>query len=218
MDDSITDIIQKLDEAEKPDVVADIIPVTFEPFSFLIVQELKKLTKRAERNRLYESILNDERASLLYQSSTAKTVLFPNHNTRDDYWKFTLEMAFALSDNGIDVCFLPEECVDAKGKKRADAILRINNQWTIADFKYFHSSNQNTLSKDLENGFLQAQTIVLKISSADAGTFREAVEYLKRNRKNIGNIILMNEYNRVLEIAKRQLESGRYNHLIKGFL
>ena len=167
---------------------------------------------------MYESIFNDERALALNESSCAKTTIFSNHKTNDEYWQETKEMAFALNEYGIDVCFLPEVGDKLIGVKRADAIIKVDGKWSIADFKYFHSTNGNTLTGDLENGFIQASTIVLKLQNADTGILKDAIEYLKRNKKIIGNLLLINEYDRIVEIKKRQIESGRYNHIIKGFL
>ncbi len=206
--------------AEAESLSADdiIIPITFEPFSFLIVQELKKLKSNIERNRLYESILNDERTVLLHEGEVAKTVMFSNHKTNDEYWPETKEMAFALTDSGIDVCFLPEVGDKLKSTKRADAIIKFNGHWFIADFKYYHSTKSNTLSGNLEDGFKQADTIVLKVSNADSGIFKESVEYLRRNDIHYGNIILMNEYNKFMELTAKQIKTERYKYMIKGFL
>lgn len=212
------DIFEKIDEAERLSAVDIIIPVAFEPFSFMIVQEIKKLRSNIERNRLYYSILNDERTIMLYEGVKAKTVKFANHNTQDDYWIETLGMAVALNDLGCDVCFLPEVGDNLKGTKRADAIIRFNNHWFIADFKYFHSTNSNTLQVNLEEGFKQADTIVLKISNADAGTLKDSIDYLKRNGMKYGNIIVINEYNKILELTAKQIKTERYKYLIKGFL
>lgn len=216
--ESNQDIFDKLAEAESLSADDIIIPITFEPFSFLIVQEIKKLRSRIEVYRLYESIFADERAKCINQNSLAKTVLFPNHKTNDEFWPETKEMAFALNEYGIDVCFLPEVGDKLIGVKRADAIIKVDGKWSIADFKYFHSTNGNTLTGDLENGFIQASTIVLKLQNADTGILKDAIEYLKRNKKIIGNLLLINEYDRIVEIKKRQIESGRYKHIIKGFL
>jgi len=215
--ESNIDIIEKLQEAEKL-IFEPLIAVTFEPFSYLIVQELQKMKTRAERNRLYESIFQDPRTEIINETNAAKTSLFPNHNTKDKYWGETKNIAFALNNYGIDICFLPELGDIPKNVKRADAIIKVNNIWTIADFKYFQSLKGNTLSTNLEEGFMQAKTIILKIENANTGALREAIDYLKRNKKQLGDIVLVNEYNRMLYISAKQINTDRYRHLLKGFL
>lgn len=215
MQESNQDIFDIIDEAESLEVP---VFVTFEPFSFIILQELQKLRTIKEKNRLYYSILTDPRAELINETNGKITTLFPNHNTSDDYWGETKLMAKVLNENGYNVCFLPEDGDTPKSTKRADAILNYDKNWQIADFKYFHSTKENTLTKDLKNGFLQASTIVLKITNADTGVFKESIEYLKRNDLKFGNIILINEYDKVLEIKRRQFESDKYKYLLKGFL
>jgi len=212
----ISQLLERIIETENGSEVR--FYVTFEPFSYIIINELQKLKSNIERRHLYEAIFNDERAILLNEAENARTVMFANHNTRDENWKNTKEMAFALNDNDIDVCFLPETGKVPTGVKRADAIIKVNKLWSIADFKYCISSNDNTLSSELTNGFRQAKVIVLKLVNADLGIFREAIDYLKRNDIKIGDIILMNEYNKVLYITSKQLITDRYSYLIKGFL
>jgi len=215
MSESNQDIFDKIEEAENLEVP---FFVAFEPFSFIILQELRKLKTRKEKNYLYESIFRDSRTTLLYKSSTAQTVIFENHNTHDEFWEETKRMAFALNDNEIDVCFLPEIGDNEKSIKRADAIVKMNNTWSIADFKYFVSTNDNTLSKDLERGFAQAKIIVLQLVNADLGIFREAIEYLKRNKKKIDDIIVINEYHRIRYISRSNLLNDKYLSQLKGFL
>lgn len=215
--DLAQEIYNKIKEAENMDI-QPLIPITFEPFSFIIISELQKLKSRIEKNRLFNSILNDPRAEVLNENNGYKTSIFKNHNTRDQYWPNTKSMAIALNENEIDVSFLPEDGDVPKGIKRADAIIRINNQWKIADFKYFISTNDNTLSDDLKNGFSQANVIVLKMQNANSGVLREAIEYLKRNKLRIGDIILLNEYDKVIYLKDNCLKSDKYRIMIKGFL
>ena len=215
MSESNQDIFDKIDEAENLDVP---FYVAFEPFSFIILQELQKLRTKKERNQLYEAIFRDDRASLLYKSDNAKTVIFDNHNTHDEFWEQTKKMAFALNNNEIDVCFLPEIGDNQKNIKRADAIVKLKNKWVIADFKYFVSTNDNTLSKDLERGFSQAKLIVLQLVNADLGILRDAIEYLKRNKKRIDDIIVINEYYKTRLVPRANLLNNKYLNQLKGFL
>lgn len=92
------DIFDKLAEAENLSADEIIIPITFEPFSYLIVQEMKELRSRIEVCKLYESISPDERSECINQNSIAQTVMFPNHKTNDEFWPETKEMALALNE------------------------------------------------------------------------------------------------------------------------
>lgn len=215
--ESNQDIFDKLAEAESLSADDIIISITFEPFSFLIVQELKKLKSNIERNRLYESILNDERTVLLYEGGMAKTVMFPNHKTNDEYWSETMEMAFALNEYGIDVCFLPEVGDKLKGVKRADAIIKVNGKWSIVDFKYFHSTNDNTLGVDLEKGFCQASAVVLKVQNADLGIVEMAIDCLKGKKSEIGNVFFFNKYNKLKFISRKEILNDKYLNILRGF-
>ena len=123
-------------------------------------------------------------------------------------------MAFELNDNGFDVAFLPELLSNIC----ADSLIRIGNDYRIADFKYCITKKPNTLSKDLEHGFEQANNIVLKLVNMDLGLFKDTVNYLLRNGIHYGNIILINKYGKTCIVSHKDIKSGRYVRKIKGFL
>ena len=80
------------------------------------------------------------------------------------------------------------------------------------------TTSANTLAKELEHGFEQASTIVLKLENMDSGVFRDAVEYLLRNDIPYGDIILMNEYGKVKAVTYKDIKTGKYVRKTKGFL
>ena len=123
-------------------------------------------------------------------------------------------MAFDLNNKGIAVAFLLELIFDTS----ADSLIKSGNVYRIADFKYCVTTKTNTLSKDLEHGFEQANTIILKLENMDSGIFKDAIDYLLRNEIPYGNIILINRYSDVLEIPRKELKTGIYKKKIKGFL
>ena len=123
-------------------------------------------------------------------------------------------MAFELNQAGIDVVFLSE--ID--GLTCADAILKIGRAYRIADFKYCVTVNPNTIAKELEHGFIQASTIVLKLVNMDAGVFRDAIDYLLRNKIPHGDIVLLNKYGKVRIVSYKDIKNHRYSLKIKGFL
>ena len=71
------DVQDKLQEATKPFV--HYLYCAFDPFSPMIIEAVRMAQDRKAKNAIFESILNDERASVLYQTQTAKTTIFPNH-------------------------------------------------------------------------------------------------------------------------------------------
>ena len=52
----------------------------------------------------------------------------------------------------------------------------------------------------------------------DSGVFKDAINYLIRNDKYFGNIVLINSYDKVLELPRKELKTGVYSKSIKGFL
>jgi len=48
--------------------------------------------------------------------------------------------------------------------------------------------------------------------------FVQAIEYLKRNNKDLGNITLINKYNKIKELERKDLIGDRYKKIVKGFL
>ena len=180
-----------------------------------IEQRLNELRNRKDKNAFLESVMNAPIATVIHEANGHKTTMFPgNKGSKTKTWRQTKKMAFELNEAAIDVAFLSEP----DGITCADSILRIGNIYRIADFKYCVTTNPNTLAKDLEHGFEQANTLVLKLWNMDAGSFREAVEYLLRNDKPHGNIILINRYGKVVELLKKEIKTGIYKKIVKGFL
>jgi SPP1 gp7 family putative phage head morphogenesis protein len=207
------DVRDKLQEATKP--FEHNLYGTFEPFSPMIIEVVRMAKDRKAKNAIFESILNDERASVLYQTQTAKTTIFPNHKgKRSPVWAETKQMARDLNQSGISVSFLPE----MDETSCSDALLKIGKKnWHLADFKYSATTNSNTLAKQLMGGFEQANYVVLKMEKGDLGTIRDAVEECKR-KGTIGSIILINKNGNVYELTRRSLMSGRYRKILKGEL
>ena len=89
----------------------------------------------------------------------------------------------------------------------------------MADFKCPTEYNWNTLQKALKHGFEQAGTVVLFPDGIvyDANILKSAIGYLLRNDKPIGNLILINEYGKILEIDRIEIRSGLLNKKLKGF-
>ena len=107
--------------------------------------------------------------------------------------------------------------------------MEFKNKLVIADFKYLKSKKINTLQKELYEGFEQIgisksdyikeiSTIVLKLENGNTDLFVQAIEYLKRNNKDLGNITLINKYNKIKELERKDLIGDRYKKIIKGFL
>ena len=190
--------------------------ISFEPFSPAIVEAVKAAHDRKAKNKILAEILNDERATLLNETQGYTTRLFAGHRgTNKPTWNATKQMGFDLNNGKISVVFLPE----LKGKTSADALIYyIDKKYLLADFKYAITTNGNTLSKEIEKGFLQASTIVLKLENMDAGQFKEAIEYIKRNNIRYGNIILINQFGKYKNISFKDIAKGRYVKKIKGFL
>lgn len=210
---SFKDVRGKLQEATKP--FEHNLYGTFEPFSPMIIEAVRMAKDRKTKSAIFESILNDERASVLYQAQTAKTTIFPNHKgKRSPVWAETKQMARDLNKSGISVSFLPE----MDETSCSDALLGIGKRsWHLADFKYSATTNSNTLAKQLMGGFEQANYVVLKMEKGDLGTIRDAVEECKR-KGTIGSIILINKNGNVYELTRKSLMSGRYRKILKGEL
>lgn len=100
----------------------------------------------------------------------------------------------------------------------ADSLIRNGRVFKIADFKYCVTVSSNTLAKELEHGFEQAKSIVLKLQNMDVGQFKEAVDYLLRNKISYGDIVLMNRYGKVMVIGYKDIKNRTYSRKIKGFL
>ena len=189
--------------------------VAFEPFSPIIIEKLKEHKDLKHKLGLFEDILNDERAKELSKVEGARTVVFPGHKgSQHDTWKGIKQMAKDLNRNGESVAFLPE----LDRVTSADALLLFRGRPVVADFKYCITTKANTLAGNLEEGFRQAGTVVVKLENMDAGVFRDAIEYLKRKNFQCGNIKLINQYGDPLELTFTDIRNGRYLKKIKGFL
>ena len=123
-------------------------------------------------------------------------------------------MAKDLNDHGESVAFLPE----LDGVTSADSLVLFRECPVVADFKYCITKKANTLAGDLEDGFGQANTIVVKLENMDAGEFKEALDYLVRNNIPYGNIKVINKYGKNIEITAKDIRFNNYVKKIKGFL
>ena len=180
-----------------------------------IEQKLSEIKDRKSKNAFLESIMNAPDAVVLFQTDVHKTVLFSgNKGPKTNTWEQTKEMTFELNKAGYDVAFIPE--VD--GETCADSLIMIDKVYKLADFKYCVTTSSNTLAKELEHGFKQANTLVLKSEYIDAGAFNDAVDYLLRNGISYGNIMLLNKYGRIRIITHKDIKSKVYIRKTKGFL
>lgn len=181
--------------------------VSFEPFSPMVVEKLNEQKHLRDKISLFNEILNDNRAQELSRVGEARTVVFPGHKgSKHDTWKGIKKMAEDLNQKGESVIFLPE----LEGKTSADALVMFKGRPAVADFKYCVTTNANTLAGDLEKGFSQAGTIVVKLVKMDAGVFCEAIDYIVRNEIPYGNIKVLNKYGDFVEITKKDVEYGSY--------
>lgn len=189
--------------------------VAFEPFSPMVIEKLKEHKDLKHKLGLFEEILSDERAKELSRVESARTVVFPGHKgSQHNTWKGIKQMAKDLNRNGESVAFLPE----LDRVTSADALVLFRGRPTVADFKYCITTKANTLAGNLEEGFGQAGTVVVKLENMDAGVFRDAIEYLKRKNFPCGNIKLINQYGDPLELTFTDIRNGRFLKKIKGFL
>lgn len=180
-----------------------------------IEHRLSELCDRKSKNAFLESVMCDQEAVILNESNGHKTIMFSgNKGPSSSTWEQTKKMAFDLNNNGYDVAFLPELLSEIC----ADSLLKNGKVFKIADFKYCVTSKANTLSVDLKQGFEQANNVVLKLPNMDAGSFKDAIDYLLRNEIPYGNIILINKYGKVLELSKKELRTGIFKKRVRGFL
>ncbi|GIZ14136.1 hypothetical protein [Capnocytophaga catalasegens] len=100
----------------------------------------------------------------------------------------------------------------------ADVITMFRNRYVIADFKYSSTDNYNTIAEELIKGFKQSDCIVLKMDKGNSGTFRKIIEQIERKKVKPKDFILINKYNKVLEISRKEIQEGKYKALVKGFL
>lgn len=212
---SFADVSEKLRKAVAPITSSGHLYVSFEPFSPLITEYLHRAKDRKQKAALFKSILNDERTKTIHTTNTAKTTLYPNHKgVKQPSWGETAKAAQALNRHGINVSFLPEY----EEVSSADAIIGAGKRWTLADFKATTTRNGHTLYKELEKGFEQAHTIVLKMGDGDAGTLRDAIDELTRKGCKVGDLVLITQYDKVIPIQRKHLLSGQYLKKIKGLI
>ena len=88
----------------------------------------------------------------------------------------------------------------------------------IADFKFITSKKIGTLKKELKEGFEQAGTIVLKLENGNTDLLVQSIEELKRKELKIGNLILINKYNKITDIHEKDIRNNKYKNIIRGFL
>ncbi len=189
--------------------------VSFDPFSPIVLEKMRERKDLKHKLRLFEEILNDGRAEELSRVEDARTVVFPGHKGRQHKtWEGIKQMAKDLNDHGESVAFLPE----LDGVTSADSLVLFRERPVVADFKYCITKKANTLAGDLEDGFGQANTIVVKLENMDAGVFCDAIEYLKRKNFPCGNIKVLNQYGDALELTFTDIRNGKYRKKIKGFL
>ncbi len=209
-----SDVYRKITKGTSPDAVK--LFSSFEPFSPIIIQTLDKLKNKRDRNKLFESIYEDERIEVLnVTDKNIKTVVFPNHKgKKSKSWKETKQMALFVNRYGSPVCFLPEY----ENSISADAIIRFKGNWVLADFKCASTANYNTIAEDVIHGYKQAGTVVLQIKNGNTETFKQIVDQVLRKSGGIGNVVLINKYGKVREIDRKLLINSKYLSKIRGFL
>lgn len=185
---------------------------TFEPFSPIIMEKLRKLKKLREREKLFEDILKLENFEIAQQSNNI-TLLHPLHKTNGN-WQETLNMAKSINDDGDIVAFLPEY----DRKISADAITKINGKYKVVDFKYCISTKYNTIQDELHKAFIQAEGVVIQLVNADLGIFKDAIDYLKRNNLPIKDFKILNKYGKILDLSRNEFIKGTYLKKMRGFL
>ena len=180
-----------------------------------IEQKLGEIKDRKSKNAFLESIMNDPTATVLFEVNGYKTILFSgNKGPKTSTWKQTKQMAFELNKVGYNVAFIPE--ID--DETCADSLIMTGKIFRLADFKYCVTTSSNTLAKELEHGFKQANTVILKPEYIDSGLFNEAIDYLLRNGIPYRNIVLMNKYGKVRIITHKDIRKEVYVRKTKGFL
>ena len=123
-------------------------------------------------------------------------------------------MAKALNEKGKSVALLPEY----ENISNADAIVHFKKKLVIADFKFITSKKIGTLKKELKEGFEQAGTIVLKLENGNTDLLVQSIEELKRKELKIGNLILINKYNKITDLQEKDIRNNKYKNIIRGFL
>jgi hypothetical protein len=190
--------------------------VAFEPFSPVIINEVRKIKYEKDQQKLFQEVFNDPRFVALTDlgaKGSGLTKVHPLHK-KGTNWLQTSGMAKDINNAGIDVAFLPE--YDAVSS--ADAITKIKGKWMVVDFKYLVSNNYNTIGEELTKGFMQGGNVVVKLENADLGAFKKGIDQVRRNGVRLGNVKLINRLGKTIDIRKERLNSGRYINDIRGFL
>lgn len=189
--------------------------ISFEPFSANILQKVNEARSVKEKNAIFASVMNDDRAMIINAINGCSTKLFPgNKGPKTSTWEQTKQMACELNEAGVSVVFLPE----LDDVVCSDSLIKMGKIFRLADFKYCVTTNANTLAKELEHGFMQAGTIILKLVNMDAGLLKYAIDYLLRNEIPYGNIMLQNKYGKLVELTMKEIRTGIYRKKITGFL
>lgn len=191
--------------------------VGFDPFSPVIIKKLSALKTNKDRQKLLQEIVDDDSFEKLNLGlkDGGITVRHPLHKGKGENpsWINTKSMARDINKKGEDVCFLPEY----PDKTSADAIVRINKKWSLADFKHSTTTKVGTLKKDLIDGFEQAESVVLKLTNANRSVFEESIEEIKRKGYRIGDMKLINKHGDVLDVSWKEFKLGIYKKKIRGF-
>jgi len=189
--------------------------VAFDPFSPVIIERLKKIKHNADKQKLLQEIIDDERAKLVFQHETngSKTVLFDLHRGKGESLNNTLAMAKALNEKGKSVALLPEYDKISS----ADAITLFKKKYRIADFKHSAKDNHNTIAEELIKGYKQADLIVLKMEKGNLNTFKKLVEQVYRNSDGMKDLILINKYNKVIEISKKDFLQKKHLRMLNRY-
>ncbi len=184
----------------------------------IIIEKLRKLKHLSQQQRLLQNVVDDlDNFDIIHISpSGARTTIHPLHKTKKkDNWELTKQMAIDLNTEGKSVVFLPEH----DELSSADALVtNVAGRIRIVDFKHSTTTSWNSLQKDLAKGFTQANTIVLKLENMDAQGFIDTIEYMVRNKKRLGNIVLMNSKGKHIDLLRVELTFGDYKKKVRGFL
>lgn len=147
--------------------------------------------------------------------------MYPEHKGKGkSSWEAVKRAVGYLNKKRKDVILLPELEGTTKDEVSADALILFNGKPSTADFKCPISYNWNSLQNAFEHGFKQAETIILYADGVkmDTGLLNETINYLLRNKKNIGNLLIINEYGKILEVGRSEILRGKFGKKIKGFL
>lgn len=184
----------------------------------IIIEKLRKLKHLSQQQRLLQNVVDDlDNFDIIHIApSGARTTIHPLHKTKKkDNWELTKQMAIDLNTEGKSVVFLPEHDEISS----ADALVtNVAGRIRLVDFKHSTTEKWNSLQADLEKGFTQANTIVLKLEKMDAQGFIDTISYMVRNKMRIGNIVLMNNRGKHIDLLADSLKSGSYKKKVRGFL